>query len=109
MKSQVGGTADSVSPLSKYYTHVLQDLMPYVLCCKLEILSCDSYVKGRPEGCETDYRLPLPGNLDHYKPSIFLHNGDYFSWVSSEPCLIIFSTSHPGLELRIIKCSCRKA
>ena len=65
MKSQVGGTADSASPLYKYYTHVLQDLMPYVLCCKGKESLCGSYVEGRPEGSETDYRLPLPGNLDH--------------------------------------------
>ena len=65
MKNQVGGTADSASPQSKYYTHVLQDLLPYVLCCKGKEPICDSYVEGRPEGSETDYRLPLPGNLDH--------------------------------------------
>ena len=63
MKSQVGGTADSASPISKYYTHVLQDLMPYVLCCKGEMSVCATYVEGRPEANETDYRLTLPGNF----------------------------------------------
>lgn len=60
MKGQVGGSVDKESPLRSYYTHILTDLLPYILCCKGTPV-CDRYFDSRPAGSEMGYRLPVPG------------------------------------------------
>ncbi len=64
MKRPTGGSSDLVSPDRNYYRHVLNDLVPYVLCCKGETFStCDSYFQARPEGSEVRYvRRPFGKN-----------------------------------------------
>ena len=54
---------DSVSPLREYHRHVLNDLLPYTLCCKGETFAqCDKYFEARPEGSEVGYFRLNPGN-----------------------------------------------
>lgn len=65
-KEPAGGSADSFSPKSDFNRHLLQDLVPYVLCCKNGITSsCGSYYDARPSGSETGYQLPIPGDYIH--------------------------------------------
>ena len=62
VKENPGGSADASSPFFNYYSHVLRDLLPYVLCCKnKDIPRCDIYFSTRPSGDESSYRFPRPG------------------------------------------------
>ena len=57
-----GGSADASSPLSNYYSHVMRDLLPYVLCCKHDITpKCDIYFSTRPSSDGSLYKFPKPG------------------------------------------------
>ena len=59
---QGGGSIDSVSPLTNYTTHVMEDLLPYTFCCHGG-RKCDLYEELRPSRLdnEPDYVLPVPG------------------------------------------------
>ncbi len=57
-----GGSADASSPLSNYYSHALEDLLPYILCCKNnDTPKCDMYFSKRSSDDGSSYRFPRPG------------------------------------------------
>ncbi len=58
-----GGSADSYSPSTNYNQHLIRDLVPYILCCKVDpaLPSCKDYYEARPSGSEMGYELPVPG------------------------------------------------
>ena len=57
-----GGSADSYSPSTDYNQHLIRDLVPYILCCKVDpaLPSCSDYYEARPSGSEMSYELPVP-------------------------------------------------
>ena len=59
-----GGSADSISPKSNFNMHLLEDLVPYVVCCKSGegTSNCGAYYNHRPSGEAIKYVLPIPGN-----------------------------------------------
>ena len=61
--AQSGGSADVMSPKADYNIHLVNDLLPYVLCCKAGVgLSlCGAYYEERPSGNEMNYIIPVPG------------------------------------------------
>ena len=65
-KKYAGGSADAESPIKSYYRHVVDDLLPYILCCKGDYNICDKYYSARPVSNEADYILPIPGKSDAY-------------------------------------------
>ena len=62
-KKYAGGSADVESPLKSYYRHVVDDLLPYILCCKGDYNICDKYYSARPVSNEEGYILPIPGTF----------------------------------------------
>ncbi len=62
VQNDPGGSADAMSPLSNYYSHALEDLLPYILCCKNnDTPRCDMYFSTRPSDDGSSYRFPRPG------------------------------------------------
>ncbi len=62
VQNDPGGSADVMSPLSNYYSHALEDLLPYILCCKNNNTpKCDMYFSTRPSDDGSSYRFPRPG------------------------------------------------
>ena len=54
-----GGTADLVSPDVNFFGHFVQDVVPFLLCCKAGIFSnCDEYYRHRPS--DTGFPPPQP-------------------------------------------------
>ena len=62
---QGGGSIDSVSPLTNYTVHVMEDLLPYAFCCQGG-RECDLYDDLRPSRLEDEpvYILPVPGDVN---------------------------------------------
>ena len=59
-----GGNADKTSPLVNFNQHILDDLLPYVFCCRtsLTMVPCDRYEDLRPSVLANaePYELPVP-------------------------------------------------
>ena len=59
-----GGNADKTSPLVNFNQHILDDLLPYVFCCRtsLTMVLCDRYEDLRPSVLANaePYELPVP-------------------------------------------------
>jgi hypothetical protein len=56
---------DRSSPLLDFNKHVLDDLLPYVLCCRSGSMSpCGEYERLRPSILRSAqaYEIPVPGN-----------------------------------------------
>ena len=54
-----GGTVDLVSPDVDFIGHLIQDVIPYLLCCKAGIFSnCAEYYRHRPS--DDGYPPPPP-------------------------------------------------
>ena len=58
-----GGNADKTSPLVNFNQHILDDLLPYVLCChtSLTMVPCDRYEDLRPS---------VLANAEPYEPPV---------------------------------------
>ena len=54
-----GGTVDLVSPDVDFIGHVVNDVIPYLLCCKAGVFSnCGEYYKNRPSDRGIDFSPP---------------------------------------------------
>ena len=58
-----GGTVDLVSPDASYTGHFLNDILPFLLCCKAGIHSqCEEYYQHRPSDNGSRFEPPrMPG------------------------------------------------
>ena len=57
-----GGTVDKVSPDVSFVGHFLNDVVPFLLCCKAGIFSdCDEYYEHRPSDARPLIPPPPPG------------------------------------------------
>ena len=64
----VGGSADKISPIRSYYGHIIQDLVPFIHCCKeSNFPTCPNYFRQRPGGSSIGYFLIPPGKADMNK------------------------------------------
>lgn len=54
-----GGTVDRVSPDVSVFGHFVQDVLPYLLCCKAGVFSdCGEYYDKRPSDSGVDFSPP---------------------------------------------------
>ena len=53
-----------MSPKADFNRHLVDDLLPYVLCCKAGegLANCSAYFESRPSGSEEGYIIPVPGD-----------------------------------------------
>ena len=57
-----GGTVDLVSPDVSFVRHFVDDVIPFLLCCKAGIFSnCDEYYEHRPSDNGARFDPPIPG------------------------------------------------
>ena len=63
-----GGSVDQVSADVNESQHFIDDILPFILCCKTEFPSCARYYERRPSDNGSRYNPPPPGN----KHAIFL-------------------------------------
>ena len=68
-----GGTVDLISPDVSPVGHFVQDVLPFLLCCKAGIFSdCDEYYEHRPSDPGFDYSPPPP-------PGIIIYTCSYYA------------------------------
>ncbi len=65
-----GGTINKVDPhgtdlgfWDTIQSHFLEDILPYLFCCKGVKQKCDAYYERRPSDDGSRYRPPVPGKL----------------------------------------------
>lgn len=70
-----GGSVDITSPNVNYNRHLINDVIPYLSCCKGQTGStnCDVYYQRRPSGNEMGYILPIPGTFTVLNYIEFMH------------------------------------
>ena len=63
IRQPVGGSADRISPVRSYYEHIIQDLLPFIHCCReTDSVICQNYFQQRPAGSSQGYVLIPPGS-----------------------------------------------
>ena len=64
-----GGNVDLIAPqpnrLDSIIDHQIDDVLPYIYCCKGRFSTCDMYYKKRPSDTGRDYVITPPGSQEH--------------------------------------------
>ena len=64
-----GGNVDMVAPrsdqLDSILNHQIDDVLPYIYCCKGRFSKCDMYYKKRPSDNGRNYEVIPPGMQKH--------------------------------------------
>ena len=62
-----GGTLDIVAPSISFIEHMIEDVLPFLYCCKGKVMdNCrEYYYQARPSDDGSRYEPPNPGIDDH--------------------------------------------